>query len=77
MGIGTNSEYVKFYLNLEMGENVNLLSFLNNEKRILKGKMENKNISKNRILEGIEILNGLISEINEVGEKEVLKKYGK
>ncbi len=77
MGIGTNSEYVKFYLNLRMGKDVNLLSFINNEKRILKGKLENKNLNKDRILKGIEILNELILEINEIGENEVLKKYGK
>ncbi len=77
MGIATNSEYVKFYLSLEMGKDVNLLSFINNEKRILKGKLENKNLSKDRILKGIEIINGLIVEINKIGENEVLKKYGK
>lgn len=76
MGIRTNSEYIKFYLNLEMGKDINLLSFINNEKRILKGKLENKNLRKDRILKGIEILNGLTVEINEIGENEVLKKYG-
>lgn len=77
MGIGTSSEYVKFYLSLDIGNHVNLLSFINNEKRILKGKLENKNLNKERILKGIEILNGLITEIDEIGEKEVIKKYEK
>ncbi|MDH3192226.1 MAG: hypothetical protein OEM18_06025 [Nitrosopumilus sp.] len=60
-----------------MGETVSLSSFINNEKRTLKGKLENKNLNKERISEGIEILNSLTKEINEMGEKEVLEKYGK
>ena len=77
MGIATSSEYVKFYLNLEMRESVNLLSFVNNEKRILKSKLENKNLDKEKIQKGIEILEELAIDIREFGEEEVLKKYGK
>ena len=77
MGIGTSSEYVKFYVDLKMGDSVSLSSFLNNEKRILKGKLENKNLDKEKIQKGIEILQILINEINESGEEEVLKRYGK
>lgn len=77
MGIETNSEYVKFYLKLEIENDVNLLSFINNEKRILNGKLKNKNLNKDNISKGIEILNRLVVEINEIGEKGVLKKYGK
>jgi len=68
-------DYVKFYINLEMQGSVNLLSFINNEKMVLKHKIENKKIDKDQILNGIEILEALILEINEKGEKEVLKKY--
>ena len=77
MGIGTISDYVRFYLNLEMGKNVSLSRFVNNEKRTLKGKLENKNADTARIGEGLEILDNLTKEINELGENEVLKKYGR
>lgn len=76
MGIESNSEYVKFFLSLEMGDDVTLSSFINNEKMILKGKLENKNLKKDRIQKGIEILNELTKEINEIGERKVLEKYG-
>jgi len=60
-----------------MGENVSLLSFLNNERRALKGKLEYKNLEKEPINKGIEILEQLITEINKNGEKSVLEKYQK
>jgi len=77
MGIQSATEYVSFYINLDMGDGVNLLRFVNDEKRILKLKLENKNTRKELIKKGIEILEGLAKEINEVGEKEVLTKYQK
>ena len=77
MGIQSATEYVSFYINLNMGDGVNLLRFVNDEKRILKLKLENKNTKKELIKKGIEILEGLAKEINEVGEKEVLTKYQK
>jgi hypothetical protein len=77
MGIQSATEYVSFYINLNMGEGVNLLRFVNDEKRILKLKLENKNTRKELIKKGIEILEGLAKEINEIGEKEVLAKYQK
>ena len=77
MGIQSATEYVNFYVNLNMGKGVNLLRFVNDEKRILKLKLENKNTKKELIRKGIEILEGLAKEINKVGEKEVLAKYQK
>ena len=77
MGIQSATEYVSFYINLDMGDGVNLLRFVNDEKRILKLKLENKNTKKELIRKGIGILEGLAKEINEVGEKEVLTKYQK
>ena len=77
MGIRSATEYVNFYVNLNMGKGVNLLRFVNDEKRILKLKLENKNTKKELIRKGIEILEGLAKEINEIGEKEVLTKYQK
>ena len=60
-----------------MGENVSLLSFVNNEKIVLKQKLEHKNLEKAPIKKGIEILEELVREINEIGEKAVLVKYQK
>ncbi len=77
MRIETSSDYVKFYLSLKMGDSVSLSSFVNNERMVLKGKLQNKNTNSERIEKGIEILNGLTDEINELGEKEVLEKYGR
>ncbi|EPA05200.1 hypothetical protein [Candidatus Nitrosarchaeum limnium] len=75
MGIKTTKEYVKFYINLDMKDSVSLLSFANNEKMILKQKLENKRIEKIPIVHGIKILEELIADIKKNGEHEVLKKY--
>jgi len=75
MAIDTTDEYVDFFTNLNMGEEVSLLSFVNNERMVLKQKLENKTNQKEPIKKGIYILEGLITEIAENGESEVLKKY--
>jgi hypothetical protein len=75
MTINTTSEYVDFFINLDMGEKVSLLSFVNNERMVLKQKLENKTNLKEPIKKGIILLEGLISEISKNGELEVLKKY--
>lgn len=75
MVIQTIAEYVKFFVELDMGTQVSLLSFAHNEKRTLKIKLKNKEIKKEPILNGIEILDILILEIKENGEKRVLEKY--
>ena len=77
MAIDTTEKYVDFFINLNMGEKVSLLSFINNEKMVLKQKLNNKINEKEPIKNGISILEGLISDINENGEVEVLKKYQK
>ncbi|WP_255465192.1 hypothetical protein [Nitrosopumilus sp. b3] len=77
MGIKSPTEYVDFFINLNMGENVSLLSFINNEKNVLKKNLGLKNINKEPIKKGIEILELLVKEINENGEKAVLRKYQK
>ncbi len=77
MGIQSTLEYVDFFINLNMGENVSLLSFVNNEKIVLKQKLEYKNLEKEPIKKGVEILEELVREINEIGEKAVLEKYQK
>ena len=75
MGIKTINDYVEFFINLHMGESVSLVSFVNNEKLVLKHKLQNKEIKKELILEGIAILEKLTLEIQTVGEKKVLEKY--
>ncbi len=77
MGIQSHTEYVNFFINLNMGEGTNLLNFLNNEKRILKLKLGNKSIKKEPLKNGIKILEELVKEINDHGEKSVLEKYEK
>ena len=75
MGISSIFEYVDFYLNLNMGKSVTLLSFANNEKLVLKQKLEYKNLKKGPIQNGITILEELIKEVQEIGEEKVLEKY--
>ena len=75
MGIKTTRDYVKFYINLEMQNSVSFLSFINNEKMVLKHKLENKNVDKDPILNGIKILEELVEEMKKNGEKAILEKY--
>lgn len=77
MGITTAEEYIDFFINLNMGENVPLISFVNNEKMVLKQKLENKNIPKEPLKKGIEILELLAKEISEMGQDNVIEKYQK
>lgn len=75
MAIRSTEEYIDFFINLNMGESVPLLSFVNNERMVLKQKLEYKNLEKEPIKKGIEILEKLVIEISEMGEKAVIKKY--
>ena len=75
MVIKTTEEYVEFFINLNMGEKVSLLSFVNNERMVLKQKLQNKIIKKEPIKKGIIILEGLIKEIGENNELTILEKY--
>jgi len=77
MGIKSAREYIDFFLNLNMGKNVSLLGFINNEKMALKKNLELKNLEKEPIKKGIGILEQLAREINEIGDKAVLEKYKK
>lgn len=75
MVIKTTEEYVEFFINLNMGKEVSLLSFVNNERMVLKQKLQNKINEKEPIRKGIIILEGLIKEISENKELVVLEKY--
>ena len=56
MAIKSTSEYIRFFLDLNMGNDVTLISFVNNEKITLKQKLEYKNLEKEPIRKGISIL---------------------
>jgi len=58
-----------------MGNSVSLQSFVNNEKLVLKHKLQSKEIKKDPIIDGIKILDELTSEIQTIGEERVLEKY--
>ena len=75
MGIKTTKDYVKFYINLDMENSVSFLSFINNEKMVLKHKLENVKLDKSPILNGIRILEELVDEIKTSGEKATLERY--
>jgi len=75
MGIRTISDYVNFFIDLNMGSSASLTSFVNNEKLVLKHKLQNKEIKNEIILEGLKILDDLSLEIKKSGEKTVLEKY--
>ncbi len=77
MAIKSTEEYIDFFINLNMGENVPLLSFVNNERMVLKQKLEYKNLEKEPIKNGVKILEKLVTEISEMGEKAVIEKYQK
>ena len=77
MVIKTTEEYVDFFINLNMGEEVTLLSFVNNERMVLKQKLQNKINEKEPIKKGIIILEGLIKEIGENTQITILEKYRK
>ena len=77
MVIKTTEEYVDFFINLNMGEEVTLLSFVNNERMVLKQKLQNKINEKEPIKKGIVILEGLIKEIGENTQITILEKYRK
>jgi len=77
MVIKTVTDYVNFYINLEMQKSVGFLRFVINEKIVLKQKLENSGSDKDSILNGIRILEELSAEIKKSDEKTVLEKYFK
>jgi hypothetical protein len=60
MAIKSTSEYVNFYIDLDMGEGNSLERFANNEKMVLKMKLKNENMDKVAIKKGIQILEELV-----------------
>jgi hypothetical protein len=77
MGIRTVSEYVQFYMGLNMQNSISLSSFVYNEKLVMTNKLENSSLKKEQIIQGLKILDELLTEIRAVGECTVIEKYTK
>lgn len=77
MGIRTVSEYVQFYVGLNMENSITLSRFVYNEKLVMKNKLENSSLKKEQIIQGLQILDDLLNEIRSIGESAVIEKYAK
>ena len=77
MGIRTVSEYVQFYVGLNMENSITLSRFVYNEKLVMKNKLENSSLKKEQIIQGLQILDDLLNEIRSIGESTVIEKYTK
>jgi len=77
MGIKTVSDYVQFYVGLNMQNSISLSSFAYNEKLVMTNKLEKSSLKKEQIIQGLQILDKLLAEIQSIGEQAVLKKYVK
>lgn len=77
MGIRSISEYVQFYIGLNMQNSISLSSFVYNEKLVMTNKLEKSSLKKEQIVQGLQILDELLAEIRNNGEKAVIEKYVK
>jgi hypothetical protein len=75
MGIRTVSDYVKFYVNLNMQDSISLSNFAYNEKLVLKNKTASGKLTKELISQSLMLLDDLLTEIRDIGEQAVLEKY--
>ncbi|MDE1877129.1 MAG: hypothetical protein KGI07_01230, partial [Thaumarchaeota archaeon] len=75
--IRTVSDYVKFYVGLNMQDSISLSSFAYNEKLVLKNKMETGKLKNALILQSLSLLEELLGEIRNIGEQAVIEKYTK
>lgn len=77
MGIRTVSDYVKFYVGLNMQHSISLSSFAYNEKLVLKNKTATGKLTKELIQQSLSLLDDLLNEIQNIGEQAVMEKYVK
>ncbi|CUR52313.1 conserved protein of unknown function [Nitrosotalea devaniterrae] len=77
MGIRTVSDYVKFYVGLNMQDSISLSSFAYNEKLVLKNKTATGKLTKELIMQSLTLLDELLNEIQSIGEQAVMEKYVK
>jgi hypothetical protein len=75
MGIKTVSEYVQFYVGLNMQNSISLSSFVYNEKLVMTNKLDSSSLKKEQIIQGLKILDELLTEIRSIGEQAVMEKY--
>jgi hypothetical protein len=77
MGIRTVSDYVKFYVGLNMQDSISLSNFAYNEKLVLKNKTATGKLTKELIQQSLVLLDDLLNEIRDIGEPAVMEKYAK
>ena len=77
MGIRTVSDYVKFYVGLNMQDSISLSSFAYNEKLVLKNKAATGKMTQELIQQSLVLLDELLGEIQNIGEQAVMEKYAK
>lgn len=77
MGIRTVSDYVKFYVGLNMQDSISLSSFAYNEKLVLKNKTASGKMTTELIQQSLVLLDDLLNEIQSIGEQAVMEKYAK
>lgn len=77
MGIRTVSDYVKFYVGLNMQDSISLSNFAYNEKLVLKNKTATGKMTKELIQKSLTLLDELLGEIRNIGEQAVMEKYTK
>jgi hypothetical protein len=78
MGIRTVSDYVKFYVGLNMQDSISLSSFAYNEKLVLKNKTATTGkLTKELIAQSLSLLDDLLNEIRDIEENAVMEKYAK
>jgi hypothetical protein len=75
VGIRTVSDYVKFYVGLNMQDSISLSSFAYNEKLVLKNKTAAGKMTKDLITQSLALLDALLEEIQNIGEQAVMEKY--
>ena len=77
MVIRTVSDYVKFYVGLNMQDSISLSNFAYNEKLVLKNKTATGKMTKELIQKSLTLLDELLGEIRNIGEQAVMEKYTK
>ena len=60
-----------------MQNSISLSSFAYNEKLVMTNKLEKNSLKKEQIIQGLQILDELLAEIRNKGEKAVMEKYSK
>jgi hypothetical protein len=62
---------------LNMQNSISLSSFVYNEKLVMTNKLESSSLKKEQIVQGLKILDELLTEIRSIGEHAVIEKHTK